>query len=158
MAQTTGAISQSGFKVEVSTDGTSWTDISGQASNVTVDGGDVPVGEQMTAEGGEAIVVSSNKLEPRDVTVRSVYTEGATEAFEVVYARYTGSDKSIYLRWSPAGGVAGDNQYTCAVGGSAAAVPITSCTLPELDAGSSDIALFEFTVKTPGIAVADVSA
>lgn len=157
MAQTTGAISQSGFKVEVSTDGTSWTDISGQAAAVNVDGGDVPVGEQMTAEGGESIVVSSNKVEPRDVTVRSVYTEGATEAFEVVYAQYAGADKTIYLRWSPAGGATGEVQYTCAVGGSAAAVPITSCTLPELDAGSSDIALFEFTVKTPGILKADVA-
>jgi len=157
MAQTTGAISQSGFKVEVSTDGSSWTDISGQAAAVNVDGGDVPVGEQMTAEGSESIVVSSNKVEPRDVTVRSVYTEGASEAFEVVYARYTGSNKTIYLRWSPAGGATGEVQYTCAVGGSAAAVPITSCTLPELDAGSADIALFEFTVKTPGILKADVA-
>lgn len=157
MAQTTSAISQAGFKVEVSTDGTSWTDISGTASTVNVDGGDVPVGEQMTAEGSEAIVVSSGKVEPRTVTVRSVYTEDAAEAFEVVYARYAGSDKTVYLRWSPAGGASGDVQYTCAVGGVAAAVPITACTLPELDASSEDVALFEFSVKAPGIAKADVA-
>lgn len=158
MAQTTAAIAVSGFKVEVSIDGSSWTDISGQAAAVTVDGGDIPVGEQMTAEGSEAIVVSSGKMEPRNVTVRAVYTEESGEAFETVYARYAGADKTIYLRWSPKGGAVGDVRYTCAVAGAAAAVPVVSCSIPELDAGSEELALFEFAVKTPGLLKAEVAS
>lgn len=158
MAQTTAAIPVSGFKVEVSTDGSSWTDISGQASTVTVDGGDIPVGEQMTATGSEAIVVSSGKVEPRSVTVRSVYTEESGEAFETVYAVYAGADKVIYLRWSPKGGGTGDVRYTCAVAGAAAAVPMVSCSLPELDAAGDGVALFEFSVRTPGLLKAEVTA
>ena len=157
MAQTTGGIPVSGFKVEVSTNGSVWTDVSGQAAQVTVEGGDNKVGTQHTAYGAEAIVVSGNKTDPRTVTVRSVYTETTGEAFAVVWAQYAAADKVIYLRWSPQGGGAGDFQYTCAVGGAAAAVPIVSCTLPEQDAGAEDVALFEFSVMTPGLLKSAVS-
>jgi hypothetical protein len=151
MAQTTGAISSGKFKAEVSIDGTTWTDVSGSATTVSIDGGDVKVGSQHTAEGSEAIVVTSNKVDPRTVTVKSVYTEETGEAFAVVWARYAGSDKTIYVRWSPNGGATGDFRYTCEVGGTAAAVPIVSCTLPEHDASSEDVSLFEFSVMTPGV-------
>lgn len=158
MAQTTGAIPVSSYKVEVSTDGSSWTDVSGQAAGVTVDGGEVSVGSQHTALGDEAIVVSANKVAPRTITVRSVYSETTGEAFAVVWAAYVAAAKSIYLRFSPAGGGTGDFLYTCAVGGVAAAVPIVSCTLPELDSSGEDVALFEFSVMTPGLLKAAVSA
>lgn len=158
MSQTTGAIASSNFKVEVSDNGTSWVDISGVASTVSVDGGDVKVGNQHTAEGAEALVVSGNKVDPRTVTVKSVYTEVDGEAFDTVWERYSGADKTIYLRWSPKGGAIGDVRFTCAVGGDAAAVPIVSCTLPELDVSSEDVALFEFSVMTPGILKETVSA
>lgn len=157
MAQTTSGMPVSGYKVEVSTDGTAWVDISGQAATVNVDGGDVGVATQHTAEGAEAIVMSSQKAAPRTVTVRSVYTEAAGEAFATVWAAYAGADKRIYLRWSPAGGANGDFQYTCAVGGVAASVPIATCTLPELDAGGEDVALFEFSVMAPGFLKGAVS-
>ena len=157
MAQTTAGIPVSGFKVEVSTNGSVWTDISGSAATVTVEGGDNKVGTQFTADGEEAIVVGANKVEPRTVTVRSIYTETSGEAFDKVWTQYDGAEKSIYLRWSPRGGSAGDFQYSCAVGGAAAAVPIVSCTLPEQDAGAEDVALFEFSVMTPGLLKSTVS-
>ena len=124
MAQTTAGIPVSGFKVEVSTNGSAWTNISGAAATVTIEGGDNKVGTQHTAEGAEAIVVSGNKIDPRTITVRSVYTEESGETFATVWAQYIATDKVIYLRWCPKGGGAGDFQYTCAVGGAAAAVPV----------------------------------
>lgn len=151
MAQTTAAISQSGFKVEVSTDGSSWTDVSGSVATVTVDGGDVAVAVQHTAEGDEALVVSGGKQEPRTITCKAVYTENATEAFVKVWTQYISTDKRIYMRWSPAGGQTGEFRYAAAVGGVAAKVPVVSCSLPELDAGGEDVALFEFSVMAPGI-------
>lgn len=157
MTQTTGAISQAGFKIEVSTDGTSWSDISGQAATVTVEGGDYGVGEQMTAEGAEAVVVPSGKRAPVTVTCNALYTETAQEAWALVRARYEGDDPTIWLRWSPKGGAVGESRLTCAVGGAAAAVPIVSCNLPEMDAGSEDPALFEFSVRAPGLLRATIS-
>lgn len=158
MAQTTGAISQAGFQVEVSTDGNSWTDISGQGATVGLSGGDAKVGSQHTAEGDQAVVVAANKVDPITVTVKALYTETASEAWKIVDARFQGADKSLYVRWSPAGGGVGDLRYSAAVGGAAAAVPLVSCLPPELDAGGEDPAMFEFSVMAPGLISAAVSS
>ena len=151
MAQTTGAISVAGYKVEVSTDGASWTDISGQAATVSPDGGDIKVGSQHTAEGSQAVVVTSNKQEPITLNVKALYTEVTGEAWKVVDAIYRGDDKRLYLRYSPAGGNAGDLRFVTAVNGAAAAVPLVSCLPPDVDAGGEDPAMFEFSVMTPGL-------
>jgi hypothetical protein len=155
MAQTTAAISRAGFEVEVSTDGASWTDISGQAASVTVSGGDQVVGEQLTADGGTPVVTGTNKIAARTVTVRAVYTETNGEAWETVKTRYDGTAKTIYLRWAPKSGigtVVGNNVFTCTnTAGTTIAVPIVTCQIPELDAASGDPALFEFSVLTPNI-------
>jgi hypothetical protein len=151
MAQTTGAIAQAGFKVEVSTDGSSWTDVSGTAATVAADGGEIKVGNQHTAEGDQAVVVSSNKAEPITLTAKALYTEAVGEAWAVVDAVYRAADKRIYMRYSPAGGNEGDLRFVTAVGGVAAAVPLVSCLPPEMDAGGEDPAMFEFSVMTPGL-------
>lgn len=158
MAQTTGAIPRSNFQVQVSTDGVAWTDISGQAVTVQRSDGDQMIGEQNTADGSSPVVTGSNKKAAETVTVSAVYTEGATEAYEVVSARYRGATKTIYLRWAPKGGigtVAGNNMFTCANDAAAAiAVPIINCAIPDLDAGSGDPAMIEFSVRTPNVAEA----
>lgn len=151
MAQTSNAVSAAGFRVEVSTDGASWTNVSGEAANVTLDGGDVKVGSQHTAEGDQAVVVSTQKTEPVTVTVKALYTETAGEAWKVVDAVYRGADKRLYLRWSPRGGAAGDLRFFAAVAGVAAAAPLVSCLPPDLDAASEDPAMFEFSVMTAGV-------
>lgn len=152
MAQTTGAMARSGFKVEVSVNGTDWTDISGAATNVTNEGGENLVGDQMTATGGYAIVTAGDKTEPRNFTVSCVYTETAGEPWKIVIARHEGTDKTIAVRWSPAGGATGTQRFGTSVDAAGAdLVPIVSCTHPEMDASSGDPALFEFTVRTPAI-------
>jgi hypothetical protein len=152
MAQTTGAFAQSGFKVEVSLNGSDWTDISGQATNVAVEGGDQMVGEQHTADGEVPVVTGSNKTEAKTVTVSILYTETNGEAFQIVNDRYDGADKTIYLRYSPAGGGTGDKRWVCAnAAGNAIAVPIINCLPPEVDAGTGDPAMAEFSVRTPDL-------
>jgi hypothetical protein len=151
MAQVTGAVAQSIFKLEVSAAGVSWTDVSGAATSLTLSGGDVVVGEQMTADGEEAIVVTSNKMAPMDLTFRVVYTEGSSDAFKVMWDLYQGTDKRVYVRWSPRGGAATQKRYVTAVAGAAAPAVITGCKLPDHDASSGDPALAEFSVKTAGI-------
>jgi hypothetical protein len=151
MAQTTDAMSSANYKVEVSSNGTAWTDISGAGATVSVDGGEIGVGSQHTAAGAEAVVVSSKKRAPRTVNVRCLYTETAGEPWKVVNAAYLAADPKIYVRFSPNGGADGDLRYTTSIGGVAAAVPIVTCGMPELDAGSEDPAMFEFSVMAPGL-------
>lgn len=151
MAQTTNAISQANFEVEVSTNGTAWTSVAGEATSVTRDGGDQKIGSQHTADGEQAVVVGANKIDPIRLTVRCLYTEATSEAWKTVKAQFDAADKRIYMRFSPAGGAPGDLRYVCAVGGVAAAVPIVSCLPPELDANAEDPAMFEFSVMTPGL-------
>ena len=153
MSQTTGQISKgNNEKVEVSTDGSTWTDISGETTSVKVSGGEQLTGEQHVASGNYPLVTGSNKVGASTVECSFVYTETAGEAFQVVWARYEGSAKSIYMRWSPKGGNVGDERYVCTNdAGVAIPVPIVSCLPPEMESGSSDIALATFSVMAPRI-------
>ena len=159
MPATTDAFAQSNFEIEVSTDGSSWVDLCGQATNVDPGDPEHMVGEQMVACSDYAIISPSNKIGPREITVSVVYTETAAEGFETVYDRFVGADKSLYLRWSPAGGANGDKQFTTSDAAGSAAAPgyITSCTIPTQDASTADPALFTFTVKASSVIVADIS-
>ena len=143
MAQTTDAISFKNVKVEVSTDGTTWTDISGFANSVEIGGGDRQTGEVYTFDGDTAII-TTGKREPLEITVKAVYTEGANDPFEVVRAAYEGGT-SLYVRWSPKGGTTGDFQFESDAG------YVTNAIYPQGEAGSGDPVVVEFTVKTPKV-------
>lgn len=150
MAQTTAANAKSNFVVEVSTDGSAWTNISGQSASVTPGGGDQHTGEQNTADGNAPVVTASNKVAAKTIEVNCLYTETSGEAWKVVTARYEGSAKTIYLRYSPEGGASGDERFTCADdAGTAAAVPIVNCQHPEGDASTGDPLMFTFSVIAP---------
>lgn len=152
MAQTTVSIPRSNFKVEVSLNGSSWTDISGHATGVNTSGGEQLTGEQMTAENQYPVVVATNKVGATTVEVNVLYTESSSEAFQIVWARYEGSAKTIYVRWSPKGGASADERYVCANNaGSAVLVPIVACLPPQVDAGSGDPAMAMFRVIAPRI-------
>lgn len=150
MAQTTGAISQGLFVAEVSTDGSSWTNISGQAAQVTPSGGDQLTGSQNTADGSAPVVVGSNKTEAVQAEVRILYTEVSGEAFRVVKAQFDGANKVIYFRYAPKGATTGNKRYLAANDANAAfACPIINCMPPDLDAGTGDPAMASFTIIFP---------
>jgi hypothetical protein len=150
MSQTTAPVVQSNFQAEVSLDGSIWTDISGTATNVSVDGGDQITGTQFTADGSVPLVLNSNKTEAQTVTVSCVYTETTGEAHQVVYDRYIGSDKTIFFRYAPRGSAVANKRYVASnAANTAIKVAIVSCTKPEVDAESGDAALFEFSLLVP---------
>lgn len=150
MAQTTGAIPKSNYKVEVSTDGSNWTDISGNGATVELDGGEQMIGEQHTALGNVPVVVPSHKVSAVTANVSVLYTETAGEAFKVVWDRYVSTNKTIYFRYSPKGGNSGDWRYFAANNaGTVFACPIITCLPPDVDAGSGDPAMAEFSVTAP---------
>lgn len=150
MAQTTSAIPQGKMIVEVSTDGSSWTDISGSSAQVTPSGGDQLTGSQNTAGGSAPVVVGSNKTEAAEADVKILYTETSGEAFRVVKARFDGSNKTIYFRYTPSGSGTGNKRYLAADdANSAFACPIQSCMPPDLDSGSGDPAMASFHIIFP---------
>ncbi len=150
MAQTTGAISQGIWTAEVSTNGSSWTNISGQSGSVTPSGGDQLTGSQHTAEGSAAVVVGSNKTEPVQAEVNILYTETNGEAFRIVKAAFDSSNKVIYFRYAPRGTGSGNKRYLAADNANNAfACPIVNCMPPELDASSGDPAMATFSIIFP---------
>ncbi|MFN8493847.1 MAG: hypothetical protein U0350_39985 [Caldilineaceae bacterium] len=153
MAQTTIAIPKGNYKLEVSINGgTTWTNISGNATTVKVSGGDQIVGDQNTADGSAPVVIGSGKTKPFKLECNILYSEGGSEPFQIVWNRFTqiGANKTIALRYSPAGGTTGQNRYTtCNDVGTIINVPIESAQPPDVDAGSGDPAMVSFSVSSP---------
>lgn len=131
------------FKVEVSTNGSTWTNITNAAVAIEVDGGDRQTGD-VYVYGQDTAVIASGKREPIDVTVKALYTEGTTDVFETVRAVYE-SGGNLYVRWSPLGGTTGQFQFSTDAG------YVTSFVYPAGEAGSADVILAEFTVRTPKV-------
>ncbi len=144
MAQTEDGMSFADCKVETSTDGSDWTDISGFAASVAVSGGDRQSGETYTFD-GDTPIIGGGKREPLEVTVRVVYTEGASDPFEIVRPVYE-AKSDFYVRWSPKGGASSEFMFTSDAG------IITNAPYPGGESGSGNLVMFEFTLKTPKVA------
>lgn len=152
MAQTTGSLPQGQCQVEVSVDGSAWTDISGSVASATPSGGDQMTGEQHTFDGQFPIVTGSNKMAATTVEFSIVYTETTAEAFTVVYDRFKdGGTGTIYCRYSPAGGQSTESRFFASddAGSAPTAVPITACLPPTADASVGDIIMASFSVIAP---------
>jgi ABC-type glycerol-3-phosphate transport system substrate-binding protein len=138
-----GEISFYKAKVEVSTNGTTWTDISAAATAVEVKGGDRKTGEAYSYS-LDYPVITQGKREPINVTVKALYTEGTSEAFETARTAYE-AGTSLYVRWSPKGGSTGSFQFVTDPG------IVTSLVYPAGEAEKGDPLLCEFTVETAKI-------
>lgn len=146
MAQATGGMSFVDAMVEISTNGSSWTEVSGWANTVEFSGGDRALGEFFTADGDNAIV-TAGKLNTYKVTVRVLYTESATtDPFEVVRTQHqTAGGGRLDVRVSPAGGAQNDYRFTLGSG------KIETFVWPAGDASSGDALACEFTVAAATI-------
>lgn len=140
MAQTTSALSAKSAKVEISTNGSSWTDISGVASAVEPGTATRQSGEAYTFDGDTAII-TGGKREPVELEVKIVYTEGASDGFEVVRAAFE-AGTALYVRYSPKGGTTGNFMFTSDSG------LVVDFNYPTIDAEEAAPILTDFTVKT----------
>ena len=149
MAQTTEGMSWIAAEVFVNAIGvdTAWTNITGQGASIAISGGDRATGEQNTMD-GDLPIVKSGKRSSRDLTCRFVYTESATEAFEVIRAIYETAGGLIYVQYraQPLGHWFKTGAGIC-----------TNLMLPGGDAGAGDVVMSEFVVKCAQIAKADAS-
>ena len=102
MGQTTAAITFRNAKVELSSDGSTWSDVSGSTSAVIVDGGERPVTEFVPLF-SETTKAKTGERARVDIVVKSVYTEVPGEAYSILDTAYLIGGE-IGLRWTPAGG------------------------------------------------------
>ena len=110
MAQTTGATTARAATVGVSSDGSSWTDISGFAMSVTGQSQDRMSGEVYTFDGDTAII-GAGKREPEEIEISYVYTEGGSDPFEVIRAVFENAT-AYYFRWTVKAATTGNFRFT----------------------------------------------
>ena len=146
MPQTSTAMNAVDAVVEVSTDGTTWTNISGSTNKVDVAPVTVDSGMAATLEGAFKIV-TSGKINPVDVSVTILYTETASEAAAILESRRSVRPPTLYFRYTP-GGYNGEYRYKAANStGNTVAARITEFPSVSVDAGAAGPALMTFKLQ-----------
>lgn len=143
MAQTTGAVSARNSVLEMSTNGTAWTDISGFATSIEP-GESARQFEETYTFDGDAPIVTTGKKESVEITAKVVYTEGSTDAFEVVRAAFE-NQTPVYFRWAPKGTATGNFRFTTSEG------KVLTFKYPMLDASSAEAIPCELTIRCSSI-------
>jgi hypothetical protein len=116
--QTSGAIPKGCGKLEINlTEDCSgpWYDISGESTSLAQPSQD-RLNDVMFTLDGIGALIEGGKLQPLELTFIIVYTEIVDEAFDLL-ADYWISDEcspKMCVRWSPAGGNVGDEEYLVA--------------------------------------------
>ena len=140
MAQSTTAISGKDLAVEQSVDGSTWVDVSGEATKISVSGGERITGSVHTAD-GDTPILKAGKRNPITVTLEAVYTETGDEAYDDANDAYEGAS-AHYLRWFPAGTTAANLKYTTAAG------IVKNPVYPDIDPSSGDPVLVTIVLET----------
>ena len=146
MPKTTNATAQACAKVEIQPGCTgSWYDIGGEGTMATLPKEVVATGAAYVFNDDTA-VITSGKKQPITATISGVFTNGATEAFNLVRAVWeaSGCDKLMCTRITPEGGSIGDLEIY--IGDADTRALLTGFKPPDVDASSGDPALFEFDV------------
>ena len=153
MAQTTDQVSMGCGKLEISINNTDWTDISGTSQSIEGTEATRMTGEAYTFDGDTALI-GGGKREPMELTCNIVYTETDADGYEVTRNIFetVGCDTEFYVRWSPRGGSAGDEQITTGEG------RVVGFTYPPMDASAGGPIMAAFTVKVPGVATTIIAS
>ncbi len=144
MAQTTLATSSRNAVVEISTDGSVWTDISGYAQSVSPGDGSRLTGTAFTFDGAGPII-TAGKLDAQESTVNILYTEDTNGAYDRCRTAFDSANSVLYLRVAPNGTTSGNYRHTTGKG-----VITQFPAFHDLDASSGDPQMIEFTVQHGG--------
>ena len=148
MAQTANAITFKDAKIEYTTNGTSFVDMSGHASLIEESGGDRKTSEAYTYDGDTAII-GKGKREPRTVTATVIYTEETADPY-LTLLPYFDAGSSVGFRWSPKGlitGTTGEYLYTTQFASSA----FKSLSHPAGNPESGEVTVVKAVVITPAV-------
>jgi len=144
MAQTSTAYSARNSVLEISTDGSSWTNISGSSSSVTPGDGTRLTGTAHTFD-GDGPIITAGKLDAQESTIAILYTETSGEAYETARAAFVAASSTLYVRVDPLGATTGNFRHTTGKG-----VITAFPQFAEIDASSGDPMMIEFTVQHGG--------
>jgi hypothetical protein len=131
MAQTTGAFNVRNCVVELSTNGTVWTNVSGSAAGLEAPE-QVRLADSQHTLDGDAAIVLPGKLDPVEVTCNFVHSEVTSEVADLIRTAFENDGTGvIYFRYTPKGSTTGNFIYTaCKDAGTALACPVTSFVYP----------------------------
>lgn len=150
MPQTTTAINTIDGIIELSTDGSTWTNVSGSSNKVEVSPLTIDDGSAASLE-GQYKIVRVGKYNAAEITFTIFYTETASEAYAILYARKNVAGRTLYARWAP-GGYNGDYRFFTADGnGNKSPGRITEFPLPGVNADEAGPALLQFKLKATNI-------
>ena len=151
MAQTTSSVWGGAAYVEISVNGSVWTDISGHANQVTPAPTERRQGEAYTFD-GEYPIVKVGKYNSTATDLRILYTEGASDAFEIVRGQFESpGGGTLYVRWSPRGVGGGFNFVTDAGF-------VKTFQYPPIDAEEDGPMQLSFTVQHSRVTIGTASA
>lgn len=150
MAQATGQITFRDCQIDISINGTTWTDISGYANSIGVGGGERSIGEFFTAD-GDTPLLGAGKRSALEITSKIVYTEGASDPFETIRQAYENTTP-FYIRFSPKGGDVGEFMFTSGSG------IVKNAPYPQGEVQEGEPTSIEFTVVVPSLTKSVVSA
>lgn len=140
MAQTSEYTTMRNVKVELSLNGSTWINISGQTSSVQVSGGR-RTSATYEPQLGQKPVVTLGIPEPTELLIKTVWGELNTSASEILHLAYQGN-YPVYVRYSPKGGSSGQKRF---VTGQAY---ITNPPLPEGNVEDGSPILVELRLRT----------
>lgn len=135
--------------IEVSTDGTTWTNISGSSNKIEAPVQTADTGEVATLEGAFKIP-TVGKWNPMELAVTVLYTENAaSEAYAILQAQYALPGHPLYIRWTPGGYNGEDRFYSATPTGVKTAGRITEMPFPGADAETAGATLLTFKLRFP---------
>lgn len=146
MPQSTTAINTVEAVVEVSVNGTAWTNISGSTNKVEVEPQVVDSGMAATLE-GQFKIVRSGKKNPVEATITILYTETTGEGMAIVQGQRNVPGNPLWFRYTP-GGYNGETRYKAAdSNGNTAPARIIEYPIPSADAESAGPTLVTFKIQ-----------
>jgi len=129
MPQTTTAINTVDAVVELSTNGTTWTNVSGSTNKVEVSPQTADSGMAASLE-GQYKIVRGGKYNPVDITVTILFTETSGECYEILHGQKDVAGRPLYLRYAPGGYDGNYRWYTADSNGNKAPARITEFPYP----------------------------
>ena len=143
MPQTTGALSWIDAVIEISFEGTTFYDMSGNNNSLKVDGGERAIAEFFTSL-GDTPILTKGKRSKLEVTLAGVYTEITNELFDRVTGVYE-AGTPFYIRWAAKTHGTGVFVFTTSAG------VVTKPVYPQGAADSADAIQIEVTISVASI-------
>ena len=140
MAQVTGQTTGAYFYAAVSTDGSSYTDVSGAATMVEPKAAQRKHGEAYTGGSEDYPAKAYGKLEAQEWELTVIYTKTSNEPYDLLHDAFTAGTR-LNLRYCPEGNTTGNERFTL----SGASARVVELDFPTADGSEENPVLCKAT-------------